>query len=310
MGDRPACSVIIPTYNRMRLLARTLDSMARQDVGPDRFEVIVVDDGSSDATAKVAARYREQLNLRYFFQPDEGFRVAAARNLGISHANAEVCVFIDSGVLLHSGGLSAYLRSHADAGPIAVVGYVYCLSDGNASQMLSTLDFDDVDETIHALWQQGKWLDTREAFYKRYGDILGDLPAPWLVYWSGNVSAATAQLRSVGGFDEAFRCWGGEDIDLGYRLHRDGARLLLNRGASAIHYPHDEDRESKRQAQIANLRYIARKYDTPHTRLLAADPPINPIDIIDYIRRHKIPTCAEYLAQSQCRLLIFNRAVS
>jgi glycosyltransferase involved in cell wall biosynthesis len=304
MRDRPACSVIIPTYNRMRLLARTLDSMTRQDVGTDQFEVIVVDDGSSDATAEVAARYREWLNLHYFFQPDEGFRAAAARNVGIAQANAEVCVFIDSGVLLHSRGLSAYLKSHADVGPTAVIGYVYCFNHSNedASQMLATLDFDDVDGTIHTLRRQGRWLDSREEFYLQYGEILCDLPAPWLVYWTCNVSAATAQLRSVGGFDEAFRTWGGEDVDLGYRLHHGGTRFVLNREASAIHYPHDKDHQVNEQIQLANLRYIAKKYDTPITRLLAAEPPIEHFAINDYIRGHGVPTCAEYLAQTRMAL--------
>jgi glycosyltransferase involved in cell wall biosynthesis len=304
MGVRPACSVIIPTYNRMRLLARTLDSMIRQDIGRDRFEVLVVDDGSSDATAEVATRYGDRLHLRYFFQPDEGFRAAAARNVGITHAKAEVCVFIDSGVLLHSRGLSAYLRSHADAGSTAVIGYVYCFNHRNEdiAKMLVALDFDDVDGTIEALRRQAKWLDDREKFYARYGETLDSLPAPWLIYWSCNVSATTAQLRRTGGFDEAFRAWGGEDVDLGYRLHRDGAHFVLNRHASAIHYPHGKDYEANRPMQMANARYIARKYDTPITRLLAAEPPINDFDLNDYIRRHDVPACAEYLTQTRLAL--------
>src|SRR5690242_9309524 len=92
---RPLCSVVVPTYDRMALLRRTLESLARQDLGVDAFEVLVVDDGSTDDTPAVAREYADRLRLRYFQRPDEGFRVAAARNVGITHATGDVCVFVD-----------------------------------------------------------------------------------------------------------------------------------------------------------------------------------------------------------------------
>ncbi|MBV9821651.1 MAG: glycosyltransferase family 2 protein, partial [Actinobacteria bacterium] len=108
----PACSVIVPTYNRAELLRRTLDSLLRQDLPPAQFEVLVVDDGSADHTAEVVESFRDRLDVRYFFQPDEGWRVAQARNVGLAAATREVCVMVDSGVLLHSGCLAAHLDSH------------------------------------------------------------------------------------------------------------------------------------------------------------------------------------------------------
>jgi len=283
--SRPACSVIVPTYNRMDLLRRTLDSLVRQDCGVDNFEVLVVDDGSTDDTAGVIKSYQEDLDLRGFFQPDEGFRVAAARNVGIAHATADVCVFADSGVLLHSGCLTAHLRSQRSAEKVATIGYVYCFEkdDADAEAMLATLDFDDPDAVMARLRTEGRWLDGREPFYARYDDVLHDLPAPWLMYWTCNVAARTAQLRAVGGFDEQFRCWGGEDIDLAYRLHRDGARFLLNRDAAAIHYPHPKRYVNYKEGQGRNMRYMADKYRNPITDLLVAEPPIGHFHINDYV---------------------------
>jgi glycosyltransferase involved in cell wall biosynthesis len=109
------CSVVIPTYNRSRLLSYTLDSMVGQSLDPYQFEVLVVDDGSNDDTQDVVAQYRSRLNLRYFYQEDLGYRAAAARNIGIMHAETSVCVFVDSGVLLHSGALAAHLECHRGA---------------------------------------------------------------------------------------------------------------------------------------------------------------------------------------------------
>lgn len=299
MSRQPACSVIIPTYNRLELLRLTLESLTRQDLGTGAFEVLVVDDGSSEPTAEVIAAFERRLRVRYFYQPDEGFRAAAARNVGIAHATADVCVFVDSGVLLHSQSLSAHIRSHSGDAPVAVIGYLYCFNHDNedAAEMLATLDFRAVDGTIARLHEQGRWLDARERFYARHRDALDDLPAPWVMFWAGNVSASTAQLRSIGGFDESFRCWGGEDVDLGYRLHRDGARFVLNRDARGLHHPHEKSHEANSEVQRDNLRYIADKYDTPISRLLKIDPPLSFYTINDYICEHGVPTCAEYLGR-------------
>ena len=76
-------SVIIPTYNRSTLLKKTLDSLSIQSLNNDQYEVIVVDDGSSDNTAVIVDSFKTKLNISYYFQEDRGFRVAKARNIGI-----------------------------------------------------------------------------------------------------------------------------------------------------------------------------------------------------------------------------------
>ncbi|MEO3796312.1 glycosyltransferase [Nonomuraea sp. B10E15] len=298
MDHSLTCSVIIPTYNRARLLDWTLHALTRQDLPADRFEVVVVDDGSSDGTAAVVERYRDRLAVTYDYQEDQGYRLAAARNVGIAHATADICVFIDSGVLAHSRCLSAHLDSHASApGPTAVVGYVYGfnLDNEDAELIERRVDVTDPDASIVRLAEDGR-LDLREEFYVRHDDRIGDLPAPWTVYWNCNASARTAQLRSVGAFDEAFRTWGGEDIDLAYRLHRDGARFVVNRQASSIHYPHEKKADDNIASCALNYRYIADKYGTPLTRLLLPLPTINPFNLNDVARFLDVPSCADYLA--------------
>jgi glycosyltransferase involved in cell wall biosynthesis/predicted MFS family arabinose efflux permease len=296
MGERLQCTVIVPTYNRSGLLRHTLDSLARQSLGTGRFEVIVADDGSSDDTAEVVASYSGRLDVSYYFQPDEGYRVAAARNLGIRHARAPICVFVDSGVILHSGALAAYVQAHQRAsGPVAVCGYVYCFNEDNeeGAQMLAGIDFDNPDATMASLREQGKWLDIREEFYAKYGDDFAGLPAPWLVYWTCNVSAQTSQLTDAGMFDEAFRCWGAEDVDLSYRLHRRGVRFVLCREASAIHVPHPKSYTENMQSVAGNYRYFAAKYGTPITQLVDGN---HFFLINDIIREKNLPDCADYLA--------------
>jgi glycosyltransferase involved in cell wall biosynthesis len=278
-----------------------LDSLAAQDLPRAAFEVLVVDDGSSDGTAELVRGYADRLEVRYFFQPDEGWRVAQARNVGVAHASGEVCVFVDSGVVLHSGCVRAHLESHQLAGgPVAVCGYVYGFDndDSDADEMLLTLDFEDPDASIELLRRSGRWADIREPFYARHADDFGRLPAPWVLYWTCNVSAPTDRIRAVGGFDEHFRSWGAEDIDLGYRLHSDGVQFVLNRSASSIHYPHPKSSAHNFAQARANYRYMAHKYGTPITRLAARlGGAVNAYTFNDAITIHGLPSCAEYLHQ-------------
>jgi glycosyltransferase involved in cell wall biosynthesis len=299
MKKAPKCSVIIPTYNRETLLGYTLESLTRQRLVPGQFEVLVVDDGSSDATAQMVDRYRERLDLQYFFQPDEGWRTAKARNVGIAHAAGDVCVFVDAGVLLHSGCLEAHVARHeSTTEPLAICGYIYGFNVDNedAEIIARTIDIHDPDATMEVMDGRQEHLDVREYFYRKYTDDFHDLPAPWPIFWTANVSARTRQIRALGAFDEAFQSWGGEDLDLAYRLHRDGAKFVLDRGAKAIHYPHYKSFDENEQAAKKNYRYMAAKYGTPIIRLLLETPEVNPFNMNDVIRERELPTCSEYLA--------------
>ncbi|GIH09794.1 glycosyl transferase [Rhizocola hellebori] len=284
-------SVVIPTYNRSDILRLTLESLVHQDLDHDDYEVLVIDDGSSDDTAEVVKEYMDRMNLRYFFQEDEGYRAAGARNVGIANVKADITVFMDSGVLAHSGCLRAHLASHeATDGPAAVIGYVYgySLNNENAKEVAESTDLSDVDGTIELWRKEGLYGDIREEFFEREGDDCATAPAPWLMYWTFNASIPTEVLRRAGGFDDAFRAWGGEDVDLGYRLHREGARMFLNREAMCLHWPHPRDWDELHGDAVANYQYMARKYDTPITRLLGVVPTINFFVINDVIRGRQL----------------------
>src|SRR5687767_14701309 len=117
--------IIIPTYNRSKFLDLTLHSIQHQNFDMNRLEVIVVDDGSSDNTQDVIKKYSNLLNIKYFFQRDEGNRVSLARNVGIENANSDVLIFTDPGVLLDVNCVSEHVNTQLNNKGCASVGYVY-----------------------------------------------------------------------------------------------------------------------------------------------------------------------------------------
>ena len=256
-------TVIVPTYNRAELLRQTLTGLSRQR--DTDAEVIVVDDGSSDHTERVVAEFSDRMMVRYIFQPDEGFRAAAARNLGVRHAEGQICIFLDCGMLPASDLVARHVAAHEAAIPerLAVVGYAWAYRASHPVEpaVVAEIDADDVDASIERLRVHASARDIRDDFfYDRFGDDLAAEPAPWVTFWACNVSVRRADMFVVGLFDEGFHGWGFEDLDLGYRLFCSGVRFSLVRDAQAVHAPHDRDAAGGQRSDFENKRYFHSKF--------------------------------------------------
>ena len=245
MSTMPDASVIIPTYNRAQFLEFTLSSLVEQRTDY-AFEVIVVDDGSTDSPKAIVDRFNERLNLRFISQCRDGYRLAEARNKGILAAKADWCIFTDPGVLASSTFIQGHLEIHLAnrTKRCAVVGYSYGFrgradDDTGCGQFI---DPHDVPSTIERLRQMPRWWDIRDSkFYSIYGEDLSVQPAPWVAFWGLNMSASREAIMEVGMFDPNYREWGFEDIDLGYRLYVNRNTFVLSRKAVVVHIPHGKD---------------------------------------------------------------------
>jgi glycosyltransferase involved in cell wall biosynthesis len=262
-------SIIIPTYNRSGLLAKTLQSICQQSVYKRSIEVIVVDDGSSDDTEAVARSFNLYFTVRYLFQEDKGYRVASARNLGIRNASADLLLFVDSGVVLGSECIATHIRAHqASVRSTVVIGYIFGLQE-DVTGLQAIIDMLGIDESISHCKQHGRFLDIREEVYEACDSDLNELPAPWVLFWTGNASVQRKMLAKSGIFDVAFDSrWGIEDIELGYRLYLSGARFVVDRNASSIHCPHPGNTVQKLQEESINKAYFNSKYRTQETAAL------------------------------------------
>lgn len=120
-GELPWVSVIVPTWNRAMLLADCLASLKAQDYPHDRFEIIVVDDGSTDATPEVVRRFQDGSlpDVRYVRQDHSGPN--AARNAGVSVVNGDLICFVEDDVEAQPGWLKALAAGalrHPEAGAV------------------------------------------------------------------------------------------------------------------------------------------------------------------------------------------------
>lgn len=118
-------SVIIATYNRMESLRNTLEALVNQDFSKSDFEVLVVDDGSSDNTQQVLAGFKNSglLDLHFFHQQNRG--PAAARNLALRQAGAEIIAFTDDDCIPQPGWLTAIAKGFESGEIIGLQGRTY-----------------------------------------------------------------------------------------------------------------------------------------------------------------------------------------
>jgi glycosyltransferase involved in cell wall biosynthesis len=259
----PKISVIIPTYNRDKLLRETLLELTRQTLPADEFEVIVSDDGSSDGTRETVDSFSGQFQMGYHFQEDLGFRAATARNEGARLATAPVLCFIDGGVLPGPDFLRSHLAEHGDdTVHAAVVGYCYGYSpvSDRLNALGDLLGTASPAEVVERFGDDPDFIDMRHKHFVGCGFDLHSRAIPWNLFWSGNCSVRTSDFWDAGGFDESFAGWGGEDIELGLRLYRRGLAFRITRDGWVIEVPHERPEFSLRRKQHKeNLdRYVRR----------------------------------------------------
>lgn len=216
-------TVIITTYNRPDALELVLRACLAQT---DRnFEIVIADDGSGAPTREVIERFAQlsPLPIAHAWQPDEGFRAAACRNLGIARARGEYLIFLDGDCITQRDFIA---RHRALAAPRTIVaGSRILLGERLTKQTLA--------EHLQ-LAEQSAWFWLRQRMAGQANKIL-----PLLVrlpdfakrrvrgfVWRGiktcNLGAWRSDVIAVNGFDESFVGWGHEDADLVARLHNAG----------------------------------------------------------------------------------------
>jgi glycosyltransferase involved in cell wall biosynthesis len=257
-------SVIVATYNRPDALGAVLRSLSRQT---DRdFELLVADDGSDAATARVVTEWaaRMPIPLKHIWHPDRGFRLAAIRNRAIRVSTGSYCIFLDGDCIARRDFVAAHRRL-AEPGWF-VTGNRILLSRELTERIL-------VEGLEPEQWGFANWITQRALRnVNRFAPLL-DLQLHGLrkLYarsWRGargsNMAFWRSDLDKVDGFDASFSGWGREDSDIFIRLIRSG--VLRKDGRFATGVLHLWHPETDRSGLAENEKHLAELLESNRVR--------------------------------------------
>ena len=260
-------SVIIPTYDEPRRLCATLQSLSNQDYPPEAVEIIVVDDASPEFEADCLTGTNSPFSLILIRHQNNQGR-ARARNTGIRKAGGEVVIFLDSDMTVRSDFLRIHASMHQNHSNTVCIGNIRFSTQFPSNTL------------------------TRYAETRGVHQIKNGQPVPFKCFVTGNSSLRRQQLLQTGLFDEDFTSYGGEDLELGYRLHLQGISFQYVPGAISFHN-HQRTFEQTRQ-----LMYIYGRQSLP--LLLKKHPSLAKLLRLDFLHQSRL----------SCRRLCFDTALS
>lgn len=200
MINLPTFSIIVPTYNRPLQLWRCLQALSVSKYPSDRFEVVVVDDGSTMPLEPVIAEFQAKMAIQFVTQPNKG--PAAARNMGARVANGRFLAFTDDDCVPHP----AWLRQLA------------LFLDDHPEKMVGGYTKNGLPHNCFSLSSQ-MLIDFLYVYYNR-------TESRARFFTSNNFALAASQYWRVGGFDETLPLAAGEDREFCDRWQQHGLGMV------------------------------------------------------------------------------------
>jgi len=269
-GPRLTVAVVIPVYNRVELLRRTLAGLMVQRGYPAHLiSVIVADDGSEDTFDLTLAveEAAERLRITMVRQERDGYGAGRARNLGAAAARADVVLFVDADCLPDPELVAGHLAWHHRADNLVVIGSRHHLDSSDIAPEAIADGSVDVRRLVKGDNPPDEAFvpeDWRRTFYRRTAGLRHGNEA-FRSLLTGNCSLRRDRFLETGGFSADFRSWGGEDTELGWRLFSAGMFFVPANRAAIYHQQQEESHpeESWRQTgRAANADLIRGKI--PH----------------------------------------------
>lgn len=202
MSGCPVISVIVPAYNAARWIGACVEALTHQTVVPSSYEVIVVDDGSTDATAEVAERMGARVVVTSHAGP------ATARNRGLASAAGDLILFTDADCV-PAGDWIERMTAPLSRGADGVKGAYLTRQTGLLPRFIQA-EFEERYRRL-ARFERIDFVDTYSAGYRREA------------------------LQASGGFDAGFALPSAEDVDLSFRLANHGYHLVFEPSARVYH---------------------------------------------------------------------------
>lgn len=278
-------SIIIPTYNKLPRLKLMLASLSQVSNIEDT-EVIIVNDGSTDATSHFLSEYAKnaKMDLKVFNVKNEGR--STARNIGVKNASNERIIFCDDDMILDKDFVKEHVKCLDLSEKNVIHGFIYSLSflkyfsdpengvlfkeyeseKGKSGLLKFCITSDDIQNNFHKVEAQRRTTKFEKDIQKLFAmeEQVQDSKYTWVSSNGGNLSMYKDMFLKVGAFDENMgKIWGAEDLELGYRLHKKGAYFCFAKKAVNYHMTHV--RENAKDIHDEAFGYFQNKY---HDELL------------------------------------------
>lgn len=201
-------SVIVPAYNASVTIERCLNSLENQSIPKEVYEVILIDDGSTDRTSDIA----KQFPIKYFWQKNQG--PATARNRGAKEARGEIILFTDADCVPQINWIEEMVRPFDDQKIMAVKG-TYKTAQKSLTARFAQVEFEERFEMLKKV-ESIDMVDTYSAGYRR------------------------SVFISLEGFDPSFPVANNEDTELSYKMSQAGYKMVFNPNAVVYHLNHPD----------------------------------------------------------------------
>ena len=221
----------MPTFNRVEAIGLTLEHLAAQTLPMSEFEVVVVDDGSTDDTEEYVTQRSWAFELNYHRRNNSG--AATTRNFGVAQSRAPLILFLDSDVVADSRLLELHVESHRGLEDRLIVGRV-------------------------KPWPEPSRPWYEQVVYAEGGMDYGDTArsVPFYMTLGGNFSIARGVFDAVGGYNQSFPAAGCEETEFAYRAEQAGFSLWYQPEAIGYHN-HPRSLYQRCQQQYAHMSSMA-----------------------------------------------------
>lgn len=227
-------SIMTPNYNRGQLLRNMLNSLLRQEFDMNKVEMVIVDDGGEAKEIEIIKSLKAPFRIRYYWQEHKGRRVGRARNVGVKVAKGETILFLDSDALASPGVLRDHFARHKKIKKLVLLGDMFDLKEGEKAVFKKRAGLDGPDMSAPQFFMRF----IRRQFilpiiYSITRNPLG------VCLCTLHASAKREQILEVNGFDESMDGrWGDEDLELGYRLEKNGSKVGWSGSSFVYHQYH------------------------------------------------------------------------
>lgn len=253
-------SIIIPVYNRNPELECCLVCLVRQEFDEDKYEIIIVDDGSDMDTLSLVKKFGIK---KYFWQSHAGFRAGQARNKGVSimDKNSDTIIFLDSDIITRPDWLSEFDKLHRQEPDCVICARYDFLLPMMVIPQTVVRKFDEVVSNRLTILHSpvGEWVgaDMRVDLFKKGEKPHSDSPG---CLFGGNTLIPKRIFLEVGGFDENMTEHGGEDTELGLRLGDLGCKFVFSERPMGWHLWHERNQAKNIESLERNVEYIDKKH--------------------------------------------------